>query len=98
MIVSCSQCILAGRLRYRLVRPISILRIFAMPHDASDLARRLAHNAEAVCRYYLSNGRRVGQYWRIGDVRNTPGSSLYVRLTGGETGRGAAGKWTEYVA
>ncbi len=66
-----------------------------MPHDASDLARRLAQSAEAVCRYYLSNGRRVGRYWRIGDVRNTPGSSLYVRLTGGETGRGAAGKWTD---
>ena len=53
-----------------------------MPHDVSDLARRLARNAEAVCRHYLSNGRREGRYWRVGDVHNTPGRSLFVRLTG----------------
>jgi len=67
----------------------------AMPNDASDLAHRLARNAEAVCRHYLSSGRREGRYWRVGDVHNTPGRSMYVRLTGGETGRGAAGKWTD---
>jgi hypothetical protein len=33
-----------------------------MPRDASDLARRLADDAEAVCRHYLSNGRRQGRY------------------------------------
>jgi hypothetical protein len=27
-----------------------------------DLTRRLAENAETVCRHYLSNGRRVGNY------------------------------------
>jgi hypothetical protein len=31
----------------------------------------------------------------VGDVRNTPGRSLYVRLTGPESGPGAAGKWTD---
>lgn len=62
---------------------------------ASDLSRRLAENAEAVCRKYLSNGRRTGRYWTVGDVQNTPGRSLYVRLRGPETGRGAAGKWTD---
>ncbi|MEY9148709.1 hypothetical protein ABIF00_006693 [Bradyrhizobium elkanii] len=31
-----------------------------MPRDASELAHRLARDAEAVCRYYLSNGRRQG--------------------------------------
>ncbi len=66
-----------------------------MSHDASDLARRLARNAEAVCRYYLSNGRRQGRYWLVGDVHNTPGRSLFVRLTGAESGKGAAGKWTD---
>lgn len=64
-------------------------------HDTADLARRLAHNAEAVCRYYLSNGRREGRYWLVGNVHNAPGRSMYVRLTGGEAGRGAVGKWTD---
>jgi hypothetical protein len=65
---------------------------------AAELARRLARDAEAVCRHYLSNGRRQGRYWTVGDVRNTPGRSLSVRLSGPETGAGAAGKWTDYVA
>ncbi|MBU2655372.1 DUF7146 domain-containing protein [Acidomonas methanolica] len=63
--------------------------------DAADLARRLAENAEAVCRHYLSAGRRQGNYWLVGDVHNTPGRSLYVRLHGGPDGRGRAGKWTD---
>lgn len=63
--------------------------------DAGDLARRLAENAEAVCRHYLSTGRRHGNYWLVGDVHNTPGRSLYVRLHGGPDGRGRAGKWTD---
>jgi hypothetical protein len=66
-----------------------------MPRDASELAHRLAHSAEAVCRRYLSNGRRRGRYWLVGDVRNTPGRSMFVRLKGPECGRGAAGKWTD---
>jgi hypothetical protein len=66
-----------------------------MSSPAADLARRLARDAEAVCRHYLPNGRRHGRYWLVGDVRNTPGRSLYVRLTGPESGPGAAGKWTD---
>ena len=69
-----------------------------MSHDTSELTRRLAHNAEAVCRHYLSNGRREGRYWLVGDVHNAPGRSMYVRLAGPEAGKGAAGRWTEYVA
>jgi len=66
-----------------------------MQHQAADLAQRLARNAEAVCRHYLSNGRREGRYWLVGDVRNTPGRSLFVRLKGPDSGKGAAGKWTD---
>ncbi len=66
-----------------------------MREDASALARRLARDAEAVCRHYLSNGRREGRWWTVGDVANTPGRSLFVRLYGPDTGRGAAGKWTD---
>ncbi len=64
-------------------------------HDASELATRLGRQAEAVCREYLPSGRREGRYWMVGDVRNTPGRSMFVRLTGPETGKGAAGKWTD---
>jgi Toprim domain len=63
--------------------------------QAGDLARRLARDAEAVCRYYLSSGRRRGRYCVAGDVMNTPGRSLYVRLHGPDSGPGAAGKWTD---
>ncbi|WP_334150982.1 DUF7146 domain-containing protein [Hyphomicrobium sp.] len=66
-----------------------------MRSSATDLAHRLAREAEAVCRHYLSNGRRVGRYWIVGDVRNTPGQSMYVRLLGADSGAGAAGKWTD---
>jgi hypothetical protein len=62
---------------------------------ASELSRRLAQDAEAVCRCYLSNGRRQGRYWIVGDARNSPGRSLFVRLTGPESGKGAAGNWTD---
>lgn len=66
-----------------------------MTDVASDIARRLAREAEAVCRHYLSNGLRQGRYWIVGDARNTPGRSLYVRLIGPVHGPGAAGKWTD---
>jgi hypothetical protein len=69
-----------------------------MPRNAAELAHRLAREAEAVCRHYLSNGRRVGNYWQVGDVKNTAGRSMFVRLKGGDTGGRPAGKWTEYVA
>ena len=66
-----------------------------MTSPAAALAARLAQDAEAVCRHFLSNGRRQGRYWLVGDVRNTPGRSLYVCLTGPSSGRGAAGHWTD---
>jgi hypothetical protein len=40
-----------------------------MTERAADLARRLGEHAEAVCRHYLSNGKRSGRYWIVGDVR-----------------------------
>jgi hypothetical protein len=61
--------------------------------DVSELAHRLGREAEAVCHYYLSNGRREGQYWLVGDARNAPGRSMFVRLR--ETAKGPAGKWTD---
>ena len=66
-----------------------------MDSPAADLSQKLSREAEAVCRQYLSNGRKHGHYWVVGDVDNTPGRSLYVRLTGPTRGKGAAGKWTD---
>ncbi len=66
-----------------------------MHGPAAELAQRLARDAEGVCRHYLSNGHRLGSYWLVGDAQNTPGRSLYVRLKGGDSGKGAAGKWTD---
>jgi hypothetical protein len=62
---------------------------------AGELARRLAREAEAVCRHYLSNGKRQGRYWVVGDAQNTRGGSLYIRLHGPDYGPGAAGRWTD---
>jgi hypothetical protein len=67
----------------------------ATSSQAAELADRLARHAEQVCRHYLSNGRREGSYWLVGDVANTPGRSLYVRLRGPGSGKCAAGKWTD---
>lgn len=66
-----------------------------MNTTASDLSRQLAGRVEAVCRHYLSKGWREGRYWLVGDVSNTPGRSLYVRLEGPDEGRGAAGHWRD---
>lgn len=66
-----------------------------MDSPATDLSQKLSREAEAVCRQYLSNGRKHGHYWVVGDVGNSPGRSLYVRLTGPTRGKGAAGKWTD---
>ncbi|MER9877369.1 toprim domain-containing protein [Mesorhizobium sp. M0195] len=64
-----------------------------MTGSASELARRLGDHAEAVCREYLSNGHRYGNYWMVGDVRNTTGRSMHVRLK--TTTKGPAGKWVD---
>ena len=66
-----------------------------MSRSIVDLTEALAREAESVCRYYLSNGHREGGYWMVGDARNTPGRSLFVRLKGPPSGKGAAGKWTD---
>lgn len=64
-----------------------------MPRDAAELANRLAREAEAVCRHYLSNGKREGRYWLVGDINNSRGRSMFVRLQ--DSPKGPAGKWTD---
>ena len=59
-----------------------------------EIARRLGANAEAFCRTYLPNGRRTGNYWKVGDVTGAAGTSLAVRLHS-IPGK-PAGKWTDF--
>lgn len=66
-----------------------------MPETSGEIARRLAMRAEDVCGRYLPNGKRVGAYWIVGDVRGAKGRSLFVRLAGSPSGKGAAGKWSD---
>ena len=66
-----------------------------MESPARTLSCGLAENVEAVCRHYLSNGRRCGNYWIVGDVNNNAGRSLYVRLKGPLSGQGARGHWAD---
>ncbi|WP_040574125.1 DUF7146 domain-containing protein [Methylocystis rosea] len=66
-----------------------------MESPARELSRGLAENVEAVCKHYLSNGRRSGNYWIVGDVNNHAGRSLFVRLKGPLSGKGARGKWVD---
>ncbi|MHB2266277.1 DUF7146 domain-containing protein [Aliihoeflea sp. 2WW] len=61
--------------------------------DASELARRLGLHAKAACRHYLSNGHRQGNYWLVGDARNAPGRSMFVRLRASP--KGPPGHWTD---
>lgn len=62
--------------------------------DPGRVARDLADSAEAVCRHYLHAGHRQGRYWTVGDCRNTPGRSMWVRLEPNAAGR-PAGKWMD---
>lgn len=62
-------------------------------HDAGELAHRLGRNAEAVCRRYLDAGRKQGNYWLVGNAYNTPGRSLFIRLS--DCPKGPAGKWQD---
>jgi hypothetical protein len=66
-----------------------------MPETSREIARRLAERALEVCRLYLPNGKRVGDYWIVGDAHGAKGRSLFVRLVGPPSGKGAAGKWQD---
>lgn len=62
--------------------------------DTFDLVARLSARTLAVCRHYLPNGHRIGNYWVVGDARNAPGRSMFVRLFKDHSGK-PAGRWTD---
>ena len=51
----------------------------------------LSYRAEELCRRYLPDGRRQGNYWTIGNLDGDKGRSLYVCLAP----PGRPGKWTD---
>jgi len=68
-----------------------------MQRNAAELAHRLARAAAEAVLPSLSFKRDVawGNYWQVGDARNTAGRSMFVRLKGGHIGGRPAGKWTD---
>lgn len=64
--------------------------------SASQLANRLARDAEAVCRHDLSPARRAGNYWIVGAIANRSDKSLYVHLSGPRAGRSTDAATDEY--
>ncbi|MGH1413484.1 MAG: DUF7146 domain-containing protein [Pelagimonas sp.] len=61
--------------------------------DAGAISNGLARHAEAFCRHWFPEGRRVGNYWQMADVSGAKGRSLVVRLR--SHGGKKAGKWTD---
>lgn len=62
--------------------------------DAGAISSGLASHAEAFCRHWFPEGRRVGNYWQMADVSGAKGRSLVVRLK--PHGGRKAGKWTDH--
>ncbi len=56
-------------------------------HSLKELSALLAADIEAVCRHYLPNGRRNGNFWQVGSTAGEEGASLRVNL---------AGRWRGY--
>ena len=57
------------------------------PQTLKELSDMLAADIEAVCRQYLPNGRREGNYWQVGSIAGEEGASLRVNLAGRYRGR-----------
>lgn len=62
--------------------------------DPGALSKGLARHAEAFCRHWFPEGRKVGNYWQMADVSGAKGRSLAVRLQ--SHGGRQAGKWTDH--
>lgn len=59
---------------------------------ASEIAKKLAEDAEGVARMLLPGGRRSGSEYMLGDLEGNPGQSLRVHLTGEK-----AGVWSDFA-
>ena len=59
---------------------------------ASEIAERLATQAEQVAAMLLPAGKRASKFWQAGDTTGSEGESLKVYLTGPK-----AGRWQDYA-
>lgn len=41
--------------------------------DIARLAYSLNQQADSLCRRYLSRGKLIGHYWKVGNIDNDPG-------------------------
>lgn len=61
--------------------------------NAAEIKARLVSRIDEVCRHLLPAGKPKGGEWVCGDVQNTPGESLKIRLFGPK-----AGIWADFAA
>jgi len=54
-----------------------------------EIARRLGDQAEAVCRYLLPGGKKIGNDWTAGGISGSEGKSLKISVSGAKAGIGA---------
>ncbi|AQT47978.1 DUF7146 domain-containing protein [Bartonella choladocola] len=66
-----------------------------MKKDLNEIRRQLTVNIEAVCRRYLSAGKKQGRYWLVGDINNSKGQSLSVRLS--DQCPDKIGRWVDFA-
>mgnify|MGYP005988354695 CR=1 FL=1 len=62
--------------------------------DPGAIASGLARDAEAFCRHWFPEGRKVGNYWQMADISGAQGRSLTIRLSA--HGGKKAGKWIDH--
>lgn len=66
-----------------------------MMNNASEISRALSEQTEAFCRSWLPAGRKIGNYWIVGNKHGDPGRSLAVRLK--QSAGRRPGLWTDHA-
>ncbi len=61
--------------------------------EAKRLKRKLGEIALHICKRFLWNGDRVGDFWRVGNIYNEKGGSCWVRINGPSD---LLGSWGDY--
>ncbi len=61
----------------------------------ANLVVERATRAESFCRQYFPEGRKLGNYWQVGDTSGAKGQSLAIRLQA-QVGR-KAGSWQDFA-
>lgn len=61
--------------------------------DITEISQMLKHRAEEIARFLLPGGKRQGQEWCVGNLQDSPGDSLKIRLTGQKIGL-----WSDFAS